>query len=86
MSEREQSHRHAMEAQALAAETTSIERAQSIELWSRIAGGGLLSFCLAGAILLAFYGFWQVALGLVGVPVMGAIGWLFRRHPKRNGS
>lgn len=84
MSEREQAHRHAMEARALDVERDALKSAQKIDAGSR--AGGLLALlaCIGGAIYLAEQGKEWVAVALVGVPVMAAIGWLLRtRHWRR---
>lgn len=86
MTEREQAHRHKLEADEQALQTKLLRRHQFIEVGGLIGGGTLLALSIAGAVYCATIGQWAVGVALVGFPVMSAVGILFNRKRKQQPS
>ena len=73
MAEREQEHRIESETKTLEVAAKDAKRGQ----WF---GAIAIYAAIVGAVITAALGFWQVAIALVGVPLLGAIQALIRRN------
>jgi uncharacterized membrane protein len=78
--EREQAHRHSMDKEAIRLDGVADRGARTIERESRWLGGALLAGCIAASIYLAMIDKDLVAVAMLGIPVMTAIGVLVQRH------